>query len=96
VYGAVLLVASLVRVFFYWYVMRRPQLLWEPLIPRKQRIGFYLAAAPIAVYVVAMVVADFVPVLSLLLYLVMPLLYFVLITILRQRPATREEADEFS
>ncbi len=95
-YGAVLLVASLVRVFFYWYVMRRPQLLWAPPTPRKQRIGFCLSAAPIAVYVVAMVVADFVPVLSLLLYLVMPLLYFVLITILRQRPATREEADEFS
>ena len=36
------------------------------------------------------------PVVSLLLYLAMPGLYFGLITVLRQHPSTRDEADEYS
>lgn len=57
--------------------------------PRRRRIGGLLATSPIAVYVVAMLFAGTAPTVSLALYFTVPLLYFLLITILRQRPETR-------
>lgn len=96
VYGAVLIAASVARVILYLYVMRSPQLLWEPPTEQSRRLGTLLTASPIAVYLAAMLVADALPTLSLLLYLSVPLLYFLLITILRRRPETREEAEDFS
>ena len=50
--------------------------------------------APIVIYLLAMALADAAPTASLVLYLAMPLLYFVLITVLRQHPATRDEAED--
>ena len=43
-----------------------------------------------------MLLAGPAPTLSLLIYLAMPLLYFLLITVLRQHPETRNEAQDFS
>ena len=96
VYGGVLIATSLMRVLLYSYVMRRPELLWQPPSVRNRRIGLYLAAAPIAVYVVAMLVASPAPTLSLVLYFAAPLMYFALVTILRSRSTTRSEADDYS
>ena len=42
-----------------------------------------------------MVLASAAPTLSLLLYLAMPMLYFVLITVLRRSPTTKAEAEDF-
>jgi len=47
-------------------------------------------------YAVAMIVADAAHQLSLFIYLSVPALYFVLVTILRDRPATATDADNFS
>jgi uncharacterized membrane protein len=96
VYGGVLITASLVRSGLYWYVTHRPSLLWSPPTARSRRLGVSLAAAPIVVYVLAMILAPAAPTLSLILYLGLPLMYFILITILRQHPDTRQEADDFS
>ncbi len=95
VYGAVLIAVNLMRMLMYRYVMRRPSLLWEPVSDRRRKVGMYIAAAPILVYVVAMVVAGVAPTVSLLLYLTLPLLYFGLITVLRTRPETADEAEDF-
>ena len=96
IYGGTLILASLARVAMYWYVMRRPQLLWSEPSRKGERIGLALAAAPVAVYLVAMAIADVAPTASLALYLGVPFLYFVLITLLRQHPETRDTADEYS
>lgn len=96
VYGAVLVTASLMRMVLFRYVMRRPELLWASPTDHRRRVGMLLAAAPIGIYVVAMVVADPAPTVSLVLYFTAPLLYFALVTVLRQRPSTRAEADDFS
>jgi uncharacterized membrane protein len=95
-YGLVLIAAALLRFALYSYLMRRPELLWEARSPRHRRIGGLLALAPVVVYLVSIAVASWAPVVSLLLYLAMPGLYFALITILRQHPSTRDEANEFS
>lgn len=94
-YGAVLLLAAAFRWVMYAYIMRRPELLWEPVTPRQRKVGGWLAGSPIPVYIVAMAVADFAPTVSLFIYLAVPLFYFLLVTLLRQRPDTREEAEGF-
>lgn len=95
-YGLVLTAVALLRFGLYAYLMRHPVLLWQTASPRQQRIGGLLALAPIVVYLIASLVASVAPVASLVLYLAMPGLYFVLITVLRRHPATRTEADDFS
>lgn len=96
VYGAVLITASLMRILLYWYVSRKPGLLWRAPDPHNRRVGLSVAAAPIVVYVLAMAVANVSPALSLALYFALPLLYFAYVTFLRSRPDSSEEADDFS
>jgi uncharacterized membrane protein len=95
-YGLVLMAVALLRFALYAYLMRHPDLLWRTRTRRQSRLGGLLALAPLAVYLAAIAVASWEPVLTLLLYLAMPGLYFTLITLLRRHPSTRDEADEFS
>ncbi len=94
-YGVVLIAASVMRWVLYAYVTRRTELLFAPLSDRQRRIGGLLAGAPIAVYLLAMVIATAAPGVSVALYLAVPLLYFGLITLLRSRPSTRSEAEDY-
>ena len=95
-YGAVLIAATLVRILLYWYVGRHPGFLWEDSSEKAQRLGILTAAAPLVVYVVAMVVADAWPTLSLVLYFAMPLLYLGLVAVLQTAPRTRAAAEDIS
>lgn len=95
-YGVVLIAASLARVAMYWYVSRRPALLWEPATERARRFGLIVSAAPIVAYLLAMILADPVPSVSLGVYFAVPAAYFALITLLRERPRTAADADDFS
>lgn len=95
VYGAVLIAASVMRWVLYAFVTRHPELLFDPLTDRHRRVGGLLAAAPIVVYVLAMALATAAPTISRVLYLAVPMLYFGLITLLRQRPGTRTEAENY-
>jgi uncharacterized membrane protein len=96
IYGGILMLASFARVAMYWYVIRRPSLLFDTPTVRGRRLGLGLAAAPLVVYALAMALAGVAPTLSIFLYLGLPLMYFVLITLLRKHPETRDEADEYS
>lgn len=95
-YGFVLILASLTRLLLYWYVSRRPKLLWDPPDRSGRRVGLLAASAPIAVYVIAMVFAPAWLAASLLLYFAVPLLYILFITLLRQRPETRDDAADYT
>jgi uncharacterized membrane protein len=95
-YGVVLIAVNLARVLLYWYVSRHPALLWEPGTTSARRVGLAVSAAPIGLYLLAMVLADSAPSISLLVYFAVPVAYFVLITVLRDRPTTAAEADGFS
>jgi hypothetical protein len=83
------------RWVLYAFVTRHPELLFDPLTDRHRRVGGLLAAAPIVVYVLAMALATAAPTISRVLYLAVPMLYFGLITLLRQRPGTRTEAENY-
>lgn len=95
-YGAVLIAVSLVRLALYGYISRRPALLWEPISVRERRIGMTLTAVPMLFYAVAMIIADASHQVSLLIYLSVPAFYFLMVTILRDRPSTASDADNFS
>ena len=96
VYGVVLSATALLRWILYRYVTLRPALLWAPLTPKARRLGGVLALAPLAIYLVAMLVATPAPTLSLLMYLAVPALYLLLVLVLRHHPTTKGEAEDFS
>ena len=95
-YGVVLITATLMRFVLYRYVANRPALLWNDVSTERAGLGLAITVAPIAVYLLAMVVADASTALSAVLYLSVPVLYFVLVTVLREHPSTRSEADDFT
>jgi uncharacterized membrane protein len=95
-YGVVMIAVTAMRVVLYSYVLRRPELTWTGKTEASSRIGLAIAAAPVPIYVVAIAVASVSPLSSVLLFLSVPGLYFLLVTLLRDRPGTRVDADEFS
>jgi len=95
-YGAVMIVVTVMRTVLYWYVIRRPALLWPDVNPERPLLALAISASPIVVYALAMAVAGVSAPLSVVLYFAVPVLYFLLVTLLRDRSSTRAEADEFT
>jgi len=95
-YGIVLIVATLFRVVLDWYLRRHPGLLWQTPSQEARRLASLAAAAPLLVYGVAVLIADWLPVLSLLLYFAMPVLYFGLVALLQTDSRTRVAAEDLS
>lgn len=95
-YGVVLIAATLMRFVLYRYVVTRPALLWPDVSTDRASLGLAITAAPIALYLVAIAVADVSTTLSTVLYFSVPVLYFILVTVLREHPSTRSKADEFT
>lgn len=96
IYGTVMIAVAVMRLVLYWYVRRRPWLLRHHLATSRSRTAIAVAAVPIPVYLVAMIVADASQSASLALFFVVPGLYFLVVTVLRERPGTRDEVSEFS
>ena len=96
IYGVVMIAVSLMRLLNYWYVMRRPRLLWAQSAPDRFWVVLAIAGASIPIYVIAMLVADASPLASVLILLAVPALYFLLVTILRERSDTQAEGDDFT
>ena len=95
-YGLVLLAVTAAKLVLYWYVQNRPQLLSTPPSRRTVRLGLLLSAAPASLYAIAMALAGVSHQLSLAIYLAVPGAYVLLVTLLRDRPATAGRADGFS
>ena len=95
-YGAVLIMVSIMRAVLFRYLSTRPHLLYEPASPRAKQFGLLVALTPIGVYLIAMALADASPVASLALYGSMPLLYFGALTLLRDHSRSSDEADDYS
>ena len=95
-YGVVAIAVSVLRFVVYWYVVRRPRLLWPQEGHRRLEEGFLLGALPIGVYLVAVLVAFISSLASILLLFSVPVVYFLAVTIARERGGSDSEADEFS
>jgi len=95
-YGVVMILVAVMRLVVYRYVMQRPALLWSDEVNEHRAIGFALGAVPIVIYGIAMAVAAIRPSVSVFLFFSVPLVYFLAVTLLRDRKTTRGEAEDFS
>lgn len=92
-YGAVLIVASVMRVLMLQYLLRRPALLVRVPSAETRRTAMRLALFPILMYAIAIGLANVRPVASLILFLVVPGAYFAFLTLARSGPENDEATD---
>jgi uncharacterized membrane protein len=79
IYGGLLLAIALMRLVIWLYATSRPHLLFEPVDPELRRAGVLLVIVPISLYVVAIALAQVGNVpqdISLVIYALVPVLYF--------------------
>ncbi len=96
IYGVILIAVTLMRVAMYWYAGHRPHLFHDQRLPGRFGLGVAISAAPILFYAAAMAIADTSTTAGIWIFLSVPIVYFLGITLLRERPGTRAEAEEFS
>lgn len=94
IYGAVLIAASLLRLALNAYFETHPGLMWQEDSKRSRRVTSGTSFTLMIVYVVAMVVAGWSTTLSLILYFSVPVLYFVIGTLLKTDSGTKDAADD--
>jgi uncharacterized membrane protein len=82
-FGLILIGTSVARTAIWAYATVRRPLLYEPLGRAAIRSGLVLSVFPVAVYVVALVIAPTSPQASLAVYASAPVLYFLAVTLLR-------------
>jgi uncharacterized membrane protein len=96
IYGLVLVAIAVMRATIWLYTTSRPHLLWQRLDARQRRAGLALTVFPGLVYLLAMLVAEMAPGVSLGLYGAMPVLYFLSITVLRSSRKRNQEYADFT
>jgi uncharacterized membrane protein len=95
-YGAVLVAVTLMRSALNWYLHRHTWLLWQIPSAKARRLSTIAAAAPLALYTVAMLIAAPAPVLSTLLYLSVPMIYTGIVLFLKSDKRTSSAAQDIS
>jgi uncharacterized membrane protein len=96
IYGLLLVAIAIMRVVMWLYATNRPHLLWQRLDDRQRRAGLALNLYPGLVYLLAFLVANVAPGVSLLIYGAMPVLYFLSITLLRSGRKRNQEYADFT
>jgi uncharacterized membrane protein len=84
IYGMLLVLIALMRLVLWFYIGTRPHLLFEHVPLRALRAGAYTQLALILIFLIAMLVADIAPRLSLGIYAGVPIFYFIGITFVRR------------
>ncbi len=82
VFGLILMGTAVARSAIWAYATHRPSLIHEPLDRASIRSGLALSVFPVAVYIIAFVIAGVSPRASLAVYASGPVLYFIAITLL--------------
>lgn len=95
-YGIVALAVSVMRFGLYWYVVCHPRLLWAQSAERRLEGGLLLAALPVAIYLVAIIIAFASHTVSILLLISVPVIYFAAVTVARVRGDSESEVEDFS
>jgi uncharacterized membrane protein len=74
-YGFMLLAIALTRVWMFWYGTGHPHVLYESIDQRTRVLGVVFVAVPAAVYLVAILIADSSPRITLWIYALVPVVY---------------------
>ena len=94
VYGTVLIVLTVFLLLLDFYLSRHPGLLCQPEDKATRRVTLVAHGSSLAVYVLAMLVATWRPGIALILYISVPLLYFLLVGFLKTDPRTMVAATD--
>lgn len=96
IYGLIVFAIAVMRVAIWLYATSRPHLLWRRLDHRQRRAGLALTVSPALILLLAVLIAATVPGVSLVIYGIMPVLYFASITVLRGSKRRNKEYADFS
>ena len=77
IYGLLLVALALTRLAIWVYATKRPHLMFEPIDDRSRRLGVLIVTVPAGLYVVAILIAGSMPVVSMWIYAGAPILYFI-------------------
>lgn len=83
-YGLILVGIALTRLAIWWYVTAHPELLYARVEERSRLNRAIVVTIPTVAFVVAIALADAAPTVSLAIYALTPLLYFMAITVARR------------
>ena len=82
-YGILLVAIEVTRLAMWWYATGRLHLLVAPVSTRYRWAGVIIAALPALAYALAFILAADAPIVSLVIYGTVPILYFITITLAR-------------
>jgi uncharacterized membrane protein len=95
-YGAILVVVTLMRVLLNWYLYHHAWLLWQVPTKETRRMSAIAATSPLVVYTLAILVASVAPGLSTLLFFAVPLIYADVVFFLKSDARTSSAAQDIS
>jgi uncharacterized membrane protein len=96
IYGMILVATVVTRLATWLYATRRTHILVTPVDARARRGGIFLVALPGVAYLVGFAVADATPTLAIWIFALVPVLYFVMIWILRSSAPKSSVTEEFT
>lgn len=96
IYGFILVATVVTRLAIWLYATRRTHILVAPVDQRSRRAGVVLVTLPGVGYLIAWFVAESAPTLAIVIYALVPVLYFVTISILRTTAPEDSVSDEFT
>ena len=96
IYGLIVFAIAVMRVAIWLYATSRPHLLWRRLDHRQRRAGLALTVTPGLIFLLAVLIAATAPGVSLVIYGIMPVLYFLSVTVLRGSRRRNKEYADFS
>ena len=96
IYGMILVATVVTRLATWLYATTRTHILITPVDPRSRRAGVLLVAFPGLGYLLAMLVAEPAPTVAIVIYALVPVLYFASISILRVRAPEDSVEEEFT
>jgi len=76
-YGGLMIALALTRLMIWLYATKRPHLLYEAVDAPSRRMGVVVVIVPLSLYVAAILLAGIHPRISVAMYAVVPVLYFV-------------------
>lgn len=95
-YGLLLMWIAVMRIAIWWYATGRSKLLYAPVDDRSRLAAVLIVAASVIIYVIAILIAEASPRGSLAIYAIMPILYFVGITVARSTAPAESVGAEFT
>src|SRR5262245_41315050 len=96
IYGLILVATVVTRLATWLYATSRTHILLTPVDARARRGGIFLVALPGVAYLVGFAVADATPTLAIWIYALVPVLYFLMIWILRSSAPESSVTEEFT